>query len=460
MKNIILIITDTFRFDNLGQGSTVKTPMLDGFASERAVSMERFYTGSYPTIPHRTDLASGVLGWPHHGWQPIGKSGPNHIAKLLSDAGYATQLICDSPHLFESGFQDPFDGAYQHRGQEGDTPLLHLNDEIEEVMPPDKTRISPSFRGHTLVDRHRWTNRYYEGEYDTFAAKIGHTTVRWLEENYRAGPFFLWVDLFDPHEPWDPPEYMVRRYDPDYKGVPMLHPNYGRSSDYTAPELKNLHAHYAAEAELVDRYIGRILEKIEDLKLFDESLVIVTSDHGICLGEHGRTGKSNISALDDRFWPLYPEINHVPFLIAGGGIEGGRSSRAMAQPVDILPTVMDLAGVDATPSQPFDGLSFAEVLTEGKLRHRDYTVSGTFLRAADGRVPKHAVTPFLITDEWGYAPVGSDGEPELYNLPVDGRAETDVSASNSSVLEGLNQLLTAHLRDHGAEPEFYRMWIR
>ena len=88
MKNIILLITDTYRFDNLEQRATrssyvrraVRTPELDRFAAEYATEITGFYTGSFPTIPHRTDVATGVLGWPHYGWQPIDVSGPNHVA--------------------------------------------------------------------------------------------------------------------------------------------------------------------------------------------------------------------------------------------------------------------------------------------------------------------------------------------------------------------------------------------
>ena len=83
--------------------------------------------------------------------------------------------------------------------------------------------------------------------------------TEWLDENYKFSPLFLWVDSFDPHEPWDPPEDMVRKYDPDYTGTPMIHPNYGKADDYTQEELRNLRAHYCAEAELVDRWVGRIL---------------------------------------------------------------------------------------------------------------------------------------------------------------------------------------------------------
>jgi len=100
----------------------------------------------------------------------------------------------------------------------------------------------------------------------------------------------------------------------------MLHPNYGLSSAYTQAELQNLWAHYAAESELVDRYIGRVLQKIDDLQLWANSVVVVMADHGMSIGEHGRTGKSNFCADDKRYWPIYPEIGDVPFLIAGAGI--------------------------------------------------------------------------------------------------------------------------------------------
>ena len=86
MKNIILIITDTYRYDNLEDRATVmpvRTPELDAFAAEQATAVEGFYTGSFPTIPHRTDIATGRLGWPNYGWQAIELSSRNHAARLL-----------------------------------------------------------------------------------------------------------------------------------------------------------------------------------------------------------------------------------------------------------------------------------------------------------------------------------------------------------------------------------------
>ncbi|MCY4657958.1 MAG: sulfatase, partial [Gammaproteobacteria bacterium] len=318
MKNIILLITDTFRFDNLFDYAKrpVNTPELDRFAEERASSLKNFYTGSFPTIPNRTDIATGKLGWPHYGWQPIDLSSRNHIGKTLRRQGYTTQLLCDCPHLFNSRFQFGFDAAYQHRGQEGDKHLLHSNNPIDNILPLEKTRQHPLWKGASLADAHRWINRYSILEDETFAAKTASTTVRWLEENHLADPFFIWVDFFDPHEPWDPPEYFVKKYDPDYSGTPMIHCNYGPATDYTEEELHNLWAHYAAESEVVDRHLGRVLQKIDDLNLWDNSIVVITSDHGTSVGEHNRTGKSNIANNDERYWPIYPEVGHVPFLIA------------------------------------------------------------------------------------------------------------------------------------------------
>jgi len=464
VKNIILIISDTFRYDNLGEKATrpVRTPELDRFAAERATSVERVTMGSFPTIPHRTDLTRGVLGWPHHPWQPLRASGPNHAPILLGKQGYVSQLICDCPHLFKVGFQLGFSAAFQNRGQEGDNFMLHMNDPIEQTMPPEKTRPGRHFQGRNLPDMHRWINRYFSREDETFCSKTANTTIRWLEDNCNGGPFFLWVDFFDPHEPWDPPEYMVRRYDPDYDGTPMIHPNYGRSSDYTPEELHNLWAHYAAESELVDRHVGRVLQKIDDLQLWDDSIVLFTADHGTSIGEHERTAKSNINDNDDRFWPIYPEVGRVPFLIAGGGTPAGKSLELMAQPIDILPTLCELAGADVEPDAPFEGKSFASQILAGEGAHRDIAVSGSFIDA-EGKSTvcndaRTTVTPFVATEEWGYTPVGPDGERELYDLTRDPLAEVNIIADAEAEADRLHQALLDHLAEHGASDEFLALW--
>ena len=461
MKNIILLITDTFRYDNLFDYATrpVRTPMMDAFCNERATSIERFYAGSFPTIPHRTDVARGVLGWPHYGWQPLDDSGPNHIARILGHQGYATQLICDCPHLFNNRFQGGFTAAYQHRGQEGDKHLLHLNDPIVEVVPADKTRQRPMWNGRTLADQHRWLNRNFNVEEGMFSAKTSATTIRWLEENYKASPFFLWVDFFDPHEPWDAPEYMVERYQSDYAGVPMIHCNYGPASDYTDDELTNLWAHYAAEAELVDRHIGRVLEKIDDLNLWDDSIVLITSDHGTSIGEHNRTGKSNIHDYDERYWPIYPEVGHVPFLISGAEIASNKKLDVIAQPIDILPTLKELGGFETETRAQLEGRSFANALRGDASAHRDLGVSATFVTpGSNGRCNPKSVTPFVVGEKWGFAPVGAEGSAELYDLEIDPLATTNLASSHGSEVKAMSKSFSELMRTHGASEELIDCW--
>ena len=453
--NIILIISDTFRYDNLFglTAMPVRTPELDRFA-ERAVRLSRLYTSSFPTIPHRTDLTTGRFGWPWYAWQNRLQSSENHLPVLLGEAGYVSQLLCDCPHLFRASFNVGFTGAHVLRGQEGDTFFLRMNHPIETVMPPEKTRYNERLQGHNLVDLHRWTHRLWYREADRFPPRTAALATEWLEENHEFDPFFLWLDFFDPHEPWDPPEYMVKRYDPDYAGTPMLHPNYGKASDLTPEELRNLRAHYCAEAELVDRWVGRVLQKIDDLGLWKNSIVVFTTDHGMSLGEHNRTGKSNINPGDERFWPVYPEIAHIPLLIAAPGLEPGRTVDALLQPPDILPTLLDLAGIHVEPPDPFHGRSFAPMLRdEPQDPLHDCAITAGFLRIKPGEQPAKWTTPVLYTQKWAYAPIGAHGERELYDLETDPQAETNVAADHPQTVSQLHERFMQWLRDMHAPAE-------
>lgn len=237
----------------------------------------------------------------------------------------------------------------------------------------------------------------------------------------------------------------------------MLHPNYGLSSAYTQAELQNLWAHYAAESELVDRYIGRVLQKIDDLQLWANSVVVVMADHGMSIGEHGRTGKSNFCADDKRYWPIYPEIGDVPFLIAGAGIPQRQSLDLIAQPIDLLPTICDLAGVELKTPKEIDGISFAQQIQNDGNHHRDIAVSGCYIQPQGSRPPR-ATTPFLVTPKWGYAPVGKDGTPELYDLTTAPMATSNIADGNQEIVLELHQIFISHLIDHNAPDVFLDLW--
>lgn len=385
--NIILIVSDTFRYDNLGcnGNAVIDTRDLDAFARQCAV-FDNCYTGSFPTIPHRTDMVTGRFVFPYYGWQPLAPDW-KPVAEYLSRAGFVTQLLCDTPHLLSgnSNFHRGFNAYSWTRGQEADTPFTRMNDPIRPVMDHEKTRCdyklgkkpspAPGIPFETtLADRHAWVNRHWRYEEDRFMMQTGRLAEKWIEENHTCKNFFLWVDMFDVHEPWDPPEYLVKKYDPTYDGPPMLHPNYGHASDFTAAELKNLWAHYAGEVHLVSKAIGRIIRKVEETGLMDNTAVIFTADHGHAIGEHDMVGKTNINPKDDRVWQLYREVTHIPLMIYVPGAKP-RRIKAISQPVDIMPTILELAGQKIPDG--IDGISLCDVIKRKKNTVHKYAISAS-----------------------------------------------------------------------------------
>jgi len=441
--NLIVVVSDTFRHDHCGSSGNpwIRTPDLDRFAAE-AVGFDRHYVSSFPTIPTRTDWFTGRFSFPAHGWRALDPQAPV-LAGLLAREGYLNQLIMDNPHMMKDAnfFNRGFEGACWLRGQEGDTYLTRYN-RLERAMPEDKTRQTPRRHGHTLVDIHRTTNRDWAWEEDRFAARTLRTASRWLEENYRAERFFLWVDCFDVHEPWDPPEYWVERYDPGYAGPPMLHPNYGPADIYTEAELRNLRAHYAGEVSMISRWFGHLLRKVEDLALEDRTAVVFTSDHGIFLGEHNRTGKSNLWPGDARRWPLYEEVAHIPLFIRVPGVAPRRVS-ALVQPPDLMPTLLDLAG--AAPPPHLHGRSLLPLLRGETDTHRDVAVSGAH---AAGH-PQQAVRD----GRYAYYPEGEAGKPELYDLAADPGEGRNLAAERGDERRRLQGRLEQWVAAHQASGE-------
>ena len=449
--NIVLIVSDTFRFDNLtcAGNTTIRTPELDRLAAE-SVCCHQAHVSSFPTIPHRTDMLTGTYGFPFYPWRPLQ---PDQVTlqEMLKGAGYVTQLIGDCPHLMknEYNFSRGFDGFYWVRGQEGDIPFTGMNYPIPQVMQNDKTRVRPLTFGEPLVNLNAWTTREWAWEEDTFCAQTARHAAKWLEDNYKADRFFLYVDFFDVHEPWSPPQYLVDMYDSDYDGPPMPHPNYGPATAYTKAELKNLWAHYAGEVTLVSKWIGYLLRKLEDVGLSDDTIVCFTADHGMYVGEHNRCGKSNICDEDDRGpWPLYDEITRIPLTFRVPGAKP-RKLNQLLQPVDIMPTLLDLVGVEAPPGT--HGHSLAPLMRGEKLRwSRKYTFSSQHLQP-----PAPAVPWTTVRDRnWAFLVGGKETDSaELYDLKTDPQQSRNVIRRHPDRAAKMHAALIDFLTDVGCDDE-------
>lgn len=435
--HIVVVVFDTLRYDYLGYNGNpwVMTKDFDRFAGEGVV-FDKHYVSSFATIPARTDWFTGRFSFPFHGWQPL-REDVVVLAEVLREEGYLTQLIVDNPHMMRgrNHFDRGFEGACWVRGQEGDMYLTRYN-RLSAAMPADKTRVTPVRHGYRLVDIHRTTNADWAWEEDRFVARTLRTASRWLEENYKAEKFFLWIDCFDVHEPWDPPEYWVERYDPGYAGAAMLHPNYGPADIYTQEELQNMRAHYAGEVSMASRWFGRLLAKMEDIGIIDKTIIVLLSDHGIFLGEHNRTGKSNLWPTDRRIWPLYEEISHVPMVMRVPGVAARRTS-AVVQPPDLFPTLLELVGLPVP--RGLHGRSLVPVLRGEARTHRPVAVSGThrpegpLMRVTDGR--------------YTYYPVGEVGEAELYDTELDPREERNLAGERVDLVRALADELQSWEQD-------------
>jgi len=451
---VILIVSDTFRYDHVavhGDPShgwdRVITPELDRFG-QRAVIFDNFYVSSFPTIPHRCDMNTGRWGFPFHGWQPL-EDEEKPTAEYMREAGLHTQLICDCPHLLKASanFWRGFEGYRWNRGQEGDVHLLRLNDPPTRSVPKPKTRQA-NLCGFDvgLVDISRWINREWAWEGDTFAATTSEIAGKWVEQNYRCEDFFLWVDFFDVHEPWDPPQHFVELYDPAFTCERMMHPNYGHASAYSEEELRNLRAHYAGEVTMTSKHIGRLLRKIEDCGIWDDTFIVFTTDHGMYLGEHDRTGKTNIHDDDQRgAWPMYREITHIPLMMKPPKCSGGVRRDEIVQPPDICATLLD-AAAGGVP-EGMMGRSLLPLLDgAGKVKwDRRYAVSGQGLRDDMTALP-----PQTISDTKFSLHIGGDRGPELYDLAADPAQKNNVAAEHPDKVQELHAAFLALLEEEGA----------
>ncbi len=494
---IILIVSDSFRYDHIGSNGmvSVDTPEIDEFIRD-SVFFERTYAGSFPTVPHRFDMLTGRFGFPTRGWEPIGETDIT-AGEILLDHGYATQLITDAANLLrrDMNFDRGYLGYYLTRGQERDVYFTRMNTPLPRVIPAEKTRHTFYFGDHPTGDLSTWINDDWVWEEDRFAPQTALMASRWIEANYKEENFFLHVDFFDPHEPWDPPKFLVDKYaDPAYDGVRMIMPNYGRADIFTPEEIHDMNAHYKAELEMVSKWIGRLIRKIKDVGIYDDSLIIFTSDHGIYIGEHNCTGKINISKDDPRGpWPLYEELTRVPLAIKmPGGAHAGRRIGEVIQPTDILPTILEVAGIDSTAKLPgkshlpdreviMENPGIMEGRTNGLPRFDGASLVPLMDGTASGWIRDYAVTtrqlaPFLVGGMPGFVNSAEDEStllwvtvtgkthallfggkitdlPELYDIEKDPKQQTNIYDDNREIARKMADTLLAFAESAGIAVE-------
>jgi len=442
--NLILVIADTLRKDYLPcyGGKRATTPNLDRFAALGTV-FDRCSAASFPTVPARADIMTGKYTFTRLDWGPLPQEEIT-LAGCLSAAGYLTFGIGDTPFLLRNGygldrgFSDFVWIRGQRSGPEHDDVVLQRRSEEDYFAPM-------TFRGAT----------------------------EWLQRHYRER-FFLYVDTWDPHEPWDPPEYYVHPYLSEYAGE-QVEPNYWdwRADGYSERDLEIARACYCGEITMVDRWFGVLMERLERLDLLDNTAVLFTSDHGFYFGEHGQFGKRRFRwpgdlAIEEGFRrglklgqgrvyrsPLHAEVARVPLLAYLPDRHPRRSSALCSLP-DLAPTLLDLAGVAVPPTM--QATSLVPVLRGASERGHPLVVTSAPFEEA-GRVSKTVddigreaveTSPSTITDgEWDFL-YAVEGDPvELYRSLEDPAHAHDLSSACRDVVEALHGRFVAWLEHTG-----------
>jgi arylsulfatase A-like enzyme len=366
----IFLVLDTVRRDYLEAygNDWVHTPNLQRLA-DRGVAFDNHWVGSLPCMPARRELLTGRYNFPYRPWGPI-EPYDDTLTTALRDREVFSHLLTDHQHYFELGgenYHTGFDTWEFFRGQEDD-PWVSLVDRV--AVPEGQEHLYGGHGGQNLKNRQRQrTEQTFSGPRTAMAA------IDWLEANREADDWFLQVELFDPHEPFFTPDEYLALYGDRWDGPLFDWPDYGIVTE--SPEaVAHMRNCYAGLLTMTDRWVGRIFDKLEQLGLWDDTLIVFTTDHGTMLGEHRYWMKN--------YMPLYNEIARIPLIVKlPGNARAGERVDTLTQTIDLMPTFLDHFGC---PPPPFvQGHSLLEAI-EGAAPREDaiFGYFGMAMNITDG----------------------------------------------------------------------------
>jgi len=434
--NLIVICADTWRADYLGcyGNKNIKTPNLDKLASE-GVRFTNVHADGLPTIPMRRVFFTGnsILPLEHdppmkgshpsgNGWRPLSEDDIT-LPEVLQENGYTTGLITDCFHYFKPNlnFHRFFNSWEWIRGQERD---FWRSGPREKFDP--KKHMPPHLWNPDYDDRMRqylMNTAHWQTEEDYFCAQVCRTAMTWLEQNLGNQPFMLWVDMFDPHEPWDAPPRFQKMY---HKNIPYERYLFGygvNPKDVRKSDIPIIRALYAAEVTFTDLWIGHLLDRIRELGLMDNTVVVFSTDHGTHIGEEGCVQKT-AGLLNSCVCKLPLIVRHPNQKYAGKKIN------ALVSGIDYMPTFLSLLGIKGPK---MDGSNFWDLVTgkAKKIHDEVYIGYGPF---AAVRTLRWHYFQHIEGDDPGKGPC-------LYDLRKDPLEKRNVAAKHPDVVKQMRALI-------------------
>ncbi len=341
--------------------------------ARRAVTFDTCYAGSMPCMPARRELHTGRYNFLHRGWGPL-EPFDDSVPEILGRHGVTTHLATDHMHYWEDG------GATYHtrygtyslvRGQQGDPWKGRVRDP-EPVEDDLRVHRSGTWR------QDRINREHLHGLADHPQTRTFDAGLEFIRENRHEQRWMVQIETFDPHEPFSSdPTFLDLYPDDGYAGPDYDWPEYMQVLEDHAT-VQHVRRHYEALVSMCDASLGRVLDAMDEYELWSDTLLMVCTDHGFLLGEHGWWGKS--------VPPWFEETIHTPLFVwdPRSGVAGERR-RALAQTIDFGPTLLDFFDVPRTADM--QGVPLAETV-RSDAPVREYGLFGGFgghVTVTDGR---------------------------------------------------------------------------
>lgn len=350
-----------------------KMPNFERLA-EKTVTFDEFYGGSMPCMPARRELHTGKYNFLHRGWGPIEPFDVSMVETLKKNGIY-THLVTDHNHYWEDGgatYHSRYNTFEFFRGQEGDrwVPQWHADYSLNTCTLNKKNESSIQH----LSNRTRILK-----EEDMPSVKTVSAGIDFIESFKEKDNWFLQIECFDPHEPFLVPDKYRELYDCCDAHEAFNFPAYSFvDGKYTSSQIKELRKEYCSLLSMCDAQLGRLLDVLDKYDMWNDTMLIVNTDHGFFLGEHNFIGK-NIP-------PMYDEVIHIPFFIYDprNKIHGQRR-KSLAQTIDLAPTLLNYFGIEQLNN--IDGRDLLPVIQNDKPIHEDilFGIHGGQINIYDGK---------------------------------------------------------------------------
>lgn len=388
MKTILILLDSVNRrflrcYDSI---EPAITPNIDRLAA-RSTIFDNHYCGSSPCMPARRDLMTGRLGFLERPWGGI-EAFDHTLQSVLKAHGVFSCMITDHYHYAEAGGENyfhNFSSWHLERGQEND--LFFHRPGPHGLIKRDAAQASR----FQITPVYTQSREHYKTASDYPTPRTLMKAADWLEENHDADQFLLWVEGFDPHEPFDVPREYLDLYHDDYDGPELIWPRYSTTEQYTPEEIRHLRTRYKALLTMADEYLGRLLDVLDRHQMWDDTQVIFTTDHGYMLGEHGFFAKN--------YMPDYNETFHIPLLIHQPGQQESCHLSGLTQNIDLFPTILESFQIPLSVCRnPLHGRSLHPLLRHQLDAVREAVIFGQFgktVSMTDGRYTyfRRAVRP-------------------------------------------------------------------